>query len=378
MNNMGGDNADEAAPNRPACVVCSKPLVENGEYCPYCGAEAVSSSSASAIDAYLRKKVDLELSGRLKDQNSLVRELGDKAEDILWNRFKRYSVILGALVAVLLGAIAFVGIKSLNDISARIEPIVHDAEERAKAAKQTIELTAARVDSVKTSLDQLSRDAEAQTERVAESSGEISHKLGSLEAAANDAQRKGEGYQLHAEELSSKLVAMEKSLQSRVQTVSKQVDDVSIQQVYPTLGQQKYVTLQGRQWKGKIDKQPNEKWINIYIQPQSMEDVSQDQLKTLMEELKTHGYTPLLGMIGIGGPYSTGFGPLGIVGADSKVFYFRNEAEDMAEEVRALASKILTLKIDPLFVDSSKSGDAVKFVIDNSGVDLQLYIVAQH
>ena len=79
----------------PTCVVCSKALVEGGDYCPFCGAEAVSASSVSAIDAYVRKKVDLELSGRLKDQNSVVREIGDKAEEILWSRLKRYSLIAG-------------------------------------------------------------------------------------------------------------------------------------------------------------------------------------------------------------------------------------------------------------------------------------------
>jgi hypothetical protein len=153
------------------------------------------------------------------------------------------------------------------------------------------------------------------------------------------------------------------------------------QKVYPTLGQQKYVTLQGRPWKGKTAKQPNEKWINIYIQPQSMGDVSQDQLKALIGELKTLGYTPLLGIPGIGGPYGTGFGPLGdAIGSDTKVFYFSSQAERMANEVRTLTSRVLTLRVDdtPILVDTSKFDDSLKFVIDSSGIDVQLYILAQH
>ena len=51
----------------------------------------------------------------------------------------------------------------------------------------------------------------------------------------------------------------------------------------------------------------------------------QDQLKTLMDELKTLGYTPLLGMFGVGGPYGSGYGPLGdAVTPRATVFYFQS------------------------------------------------------
>ena len=50
----------------------------------------------------------------------------------------------------------------------------------------------------------------------------------------------------------------------------------------------------------------------------------------------------------------------------------------MANEVQALVSKTLTLKVHeaPIFVDSSKfsPSDDRQFIIDNSGLDLQLYI----
>ena len=126
------------------------------------------------------------------------------------------------------------------------------------------------------------------------------------------------------------------------------------------------------------DGEQNEKWINVYIQPTSYGEILPEQLETLLKELKTRGCTPLLGIFGTGGPYSTGFGPLGDYGTGTTIFYFNNEAKQMADEVRSLASSILTLKIDdaPIFVDRSKfaPSDDRQFVIDNSGLDIQLYI----
>jgi predicted nucleic acid-binding Zn-ribbon protein len=115
--------------------------------------------------------------------------------------------------------------------------------------KRTSEETAARVEAVKDSLDQLSRDVVAQTQRVAEKGGEISEKLDSLDAAANEAQKRAELYQARAEELSQHLESMAKGLETRVEQVSKQIDNVSIRKAYPTLGQQFFVTYNGERWK---------------------------------------------------------------------------------------------------------------------------------
>jgi uncharacterized Zn finger protein (UPF0148 family) len=61
-----------------ACVTCSKPLVEGGDFCPFCGTKSVPSSTTSAIDTYIQNKVNMEFSSRLKDQGSLVRESATK------------------------------------------------------------------------------------------------------------------------------------------------------------------------------------------------------------------------------------------------------------------------------------------------------------
>jgi hypothetical protein len=111
-----------------------KAAVEGGEFCPFCGTKTVPSSTTPAIDTYIHNKVNLELSSRLKDQSGLVREIGDQAEDIVWKRLKRYGVIFGALLSCILGFIAFEGIRTLDDVSKRIEPVVSADEQRAQAA----------------------------------------------------------------------------------------------------------------------------------------------------------------------------------------------------------------------------------------------------
>jgi hypothetical protein len=329
------------------------------------------------IDTYVQNKVSLELSNRLKDQTAIVRELGDKAEDVVWKRLTHYSILFGLLLAVILGFLTFLGIKTVADISTRIEPVVSAAEQRAQAAKRTTEEAATQIDSVKASLDQLSRDVESQAQRVSDKGGEISQKLEDLDTAANAAQKRGDAYRVRSEELAVRLEGMEKSLESKVDQLSKQVENVSILQAYPTLGQPMFVTYQGGHWKGPEGKEVNEKWINIYIDPMAVGDFSNDQITNLMDELTKSGYTPLLGLFGVGGPYITGFGRLGDRGNGTTVFYFNKNAEQVAVYVSRLVSEALSnIRVEPIFEDLSDLAvdDARRFVIQNSGLDLQLFL----
>jgi archaellum component FlaC len=359
------------------CVQCSKPLEDGWEYCPACGTKTVPLSTPSAIDAYVQNKVNLAISSRLTDQASLVREIGDKAEDIVWKRLKQYGVLFGLLLAGILGFIAFLGIKTLDDVSKRIEPILSAAEQRAQAVKGTTEETAARVEAVKASLDQLSRDVAAQTQRVAEKGGEISNKLDSLNAAADKAQKRAEQYQARAEELSQNVEAMTKGLETRVEQVSKQIEDVSIRKAYPSLGQQFFVTYNGERWKDKAEKGQAELWFNIYLHPLVLGEIFPEQLKKLMEDVKRQNVTPLLGMFGIGGPYSTSFSALGDTTANTALFYFNKELTPIAMTVGSIVSEDLSIKgLKPTFVDPSslRKEDMRRFVIEQSGLDLQLYV----
>jgi hypothetical protein len=357
------------------CVACSKPLVGGGEFCPFCGTRSVLPSTTAAIDAYIQGKLSSELSNRLRNEAGLVREIGDKAEDVVWKRLKRYGAIFSVLLTCILGFIAFVGVRTLDDVSKRIEPVVSSAEQRAQAAKRTIEETATKVDSVKGSLDQLSLDVEAQRRRVAERGSEISQKLGKLDATADEAQKKGALYQSHSEELSRRLETMEKSLESRVEQVSRQVDDVSIRRAYPNLGQEMFVTYNGVRWKSLKEKAPGERWINILIDPMAVPDLSADQLEKLMADLKTAGYVPLPGMFGVGGPLNSGLGPLGNTGGSTTVLYFKKDSVATATAVCAMVSKALSLgELKPQFVDPVPQDETRRFVMEQSGLDLQIVI----
>ena len=45
----------------------------------------------------------------------------------------------------------------------------------------------------------------------------------------------------------------------------KQIDDVSIHDAFPGLGQKVYVTFNDKPWRNPAEKQANEKWVNVYI-----------------------------------------------------------------------------------------------------------------
>ena len=160
--------------------------------------------------------------------------------------------------------------------------------------------------------------------------------------------------------------------------VSKQADIVSVRQAYPTLGQPKFVTYNGGPWKGRAGKGGQERWVDVYIDPVSVGEFSTDQIDQLVEELKTSGYTPLPGMFGIGGPYVTGYGPLGN-SLRTTVFYFDRSSQPMAHNVAATASRILSIEaVEPQFVDvSDVQQKDIVFLIENSGLDLQLYLVGR-
>jgi uncharacterized Zn finger protein (UPF0148 family) len=166
------EHPDKAAiaPNQ-RCIVCSNPLVEGGAFCPSCGAKTVPSSTLSAIDAYIEKKIDLELSTRLKDANSIVRELGDRAEGVVWNRLRLATWAFG----LFLFFIAFLGLNTYSGVSRNIDRVAAAAEQRVQD----------KVDTIKASLERLSHDVDAQATLVAQKGGEISQKLQSLDATAD-------------------------------------------------------------------------------------------------------------------------------------------------------------------------------------------------
>lgn len=124
------------------CPQCGDTLIEGKSHCAGCGLAVGSTADRRTIDSYIQARINQELSARLKDQSSLVREIGDKAEDVVWGRLKRYTFLSVILLAIL----GWVGINKVDDAISkvvetarqRVEPLVQNAENRAKAAQGEI------------------------------------------------------------------------------------------------------------------------------------------------------------------------------------------------------------------------------------------------
>jgi|HubBroStandDraft_5_1064220.scaffolds.fasta_scaffold39039_2 uncharacterized Zn finger protein (UPF0148 family) len=198
------------------CVACGRPLVEGGDFCPFCGTQQISLPIASAVDTYIKKKLDTEISTRFTDQKSLVREIGDQAEEVLWKRLRLFSLFLGAILAFF----AFEGVKTLRDVRSKIEPIVSSAEQKAQDTKRTVDGFAGRVNSVKASLDALTHEVDVQEKRVTASGvAGLSIKISKLQEDTGRLQN-----------TVGTLGSTVGNLSSKVQQVSTQVDTASIRQ----------------------------------------------------------------------------------------------------------------------------------------------------
>jgi hypothetical protein len=92
-----------------------------------------------------------------------------------------------------------------------------------------------------------------------------------------------------------------------------------------------------------------------------------------VEDLRKAGYTPFLGMFGVGGPYFENFGSFGNY-AETSIFYFNRGTKQMVVDVAALVSKDISIKAVDHFVDLAGFRDDRKFVVENAGLDLQLYL----
>lgn len=185
-----------------------------------------------------------------------------------------------------------------------------------------------------------------------------------------------EGAEKRSETMAHQLDAIGQSLQTKVQQLSSQVDDITVRRAYPSLGQAMFVVFDGGAWKKKSEKKADEIWVNVNISPVATEYLSEAQIKQLLDVLKQAGYTPLLGSFGVGGPYSTGFGSLGNTTNANRVFYFSTNSQQKAETLSSLASKALSRSVPIEFVDPTKvpKDSALHFVIEQSGLDAQIYL----
>jgi hypothetical protein len=229
----------------------------------------------------------------LQDQNSLVREMADKIEDVVLRRLKIAAWVIGLTIAVAVACFGLFGIKTFYDIYMRIQPAITALEQRVETTNQAINEASTKVGETREALNRLSTQVDEQAARLVARNGEISQKLASLD-----------------------------TVEHKVEEITNQVDNLTIRQVYPTLGQQRFVTYLGNRWKGAAGKQPTDKWINIAIEPSAFGVFSPEKIDLLTRNLREAGYTPLLGSFGIGGPTPTSAGDLGLMTGDSDLFFF--------------------------------------------------------
>ena len=359
-----------AVPPTMTCPTCSQPLVAGGSFCAYCGAQVVPVSAGQVIDAAIRRVVDAELNARLRDQNSVVREIGDRAEDVVWRRLRNYSIGVGILLAIL----GWFGYSKLSDFSgsvkARIDPIVDDAVKKANKAAEDIQQSATKAKEIKEKTDSLSKTVQTLTTRVTNSGSDIGKQL----AAYQSAQGLMNSSLARAQALSQQVNVIQKSLETKVQQLSSQVNDVSLRQAYPGLGGKLYVTYDGNPWRGKQGKPAGEDWVSLYINPFNIGDYSEAQGKQLLDAMKRQNFIPYLKLFGVAGPYSQAFALMSDAAPSTEVLYFQQTSRGRAETLSALVARIISRPVPIKFTDPSGLTDNRRLILEQSGLDMQLIL----
>jgi uncharacterized Zn finger protein (UPF0148 family) len=375
------------------CPRCGDALIAGKLYCANCGLAIVALPERVAIDAYVEAKVSQALASRLSDQTSLVREIGDKAEDVVWTRLKRYTWAVGIFLFLMglygVSSIQQAKSKIVDEAHSRLEPVIEDTEKRVSAAQTEIGKSEEQIGSVKKKLDETSTLADHQSERLTVQGGEIETKLARVQAASQRATLLSSGYDKRAAEFESHLAEMQtraeqsdrrladiqKSFDTRIAAVTRQVDDVSVSQAFPGLGQKLYVTYNNKPWRNPSEKKPGEIWVDIYVETQFWPNISPKQMEDLGQDLRGLGLTPFFGTFGVGGSYASGFGSLG--DDSTAVFYFNEKGQQQA----SVAAKAVMshLKLDDMptkYIDPAKVDRIMRPVLEQSGLDMQIYISA--
>jgi uncharacterized Zn finger protein (UPF0148 family) len=376
------------------CPKCGNALIEGKMYCPTCGLAILSAPERVVVDAYIEARVRQAVDTRMADKDSLVRAIADEAEDVVQARIKKYSWLAGIVIFVL-GLYGFSSIQQakntiVSEARARLDPVINDTEQRVKNAQVDIGETGQKIVAVKKQLDDTSKLAQEQSNRITGQATEINTKLQQVQTASNRANALSTGYEkqasdletelqqmrTHAEEENRRLEDTQKTFNARIEQVTKQIDNVSLQQAYPTLGMKMYVTHNGQPWKGTAGKRTSDKWVNINLDPMVVGSnrVTKEELQTLADHLEMAGYTPDFGFFGVGGPVGAGFGCL--ENGKEGIIYFDPKREEEASDVERMAADTLHLPgLVIHYADPKKASEPLmRFVMENSGIDFQVCI----
>jgi hypothetical protein len=214
-------------PQGNICPKCGDNLIDQKTYCANCGLAVGQGPDRVAIDSYVQAKVNQELSSRLKEQSNLVREIGDKAEDIVWARLKRYGWIITALIVI----IGLWGIKTIDDAGKkivesagqRVEPLIKSTESRAKSVQDQFTKTADKVNTVKKSIDDLSLTVDGLKKTALQTKGEISQETSSLRNQIDTSRSQLQ----NAAKLAPEMASMRRQLTQATADIQKQQKVIS-------------------------------------------------------------------------------------------------------------------------------------------------------
>lgn len=373
-------------PFAASCPKCNEALIAGKAYCPNCGL-LVGSPSDAALRAYVDAKVTSELGAKVKDSAGIVREVADKVEDVVWTRLKRYTVIIGVCVAIIVALVTFIGLKTYDDLKQsvlkRIEPAVAQVEQRAKAAGSAIdELNRTRIPAVTQSLNAVDAEAKSQRQRVESADGQIAKGLHNLQAAEDNANHDSEQFQQNVAANQAKLDQLTQRSQAQIAQVTTSASNASLSQAYPALGQEPQVLI-GNQVLSVKNKKPGEKWVSLVPSNEALREgiYTKEELEQIQSALSSAGYRVFPGIISATGRFGVGVERLGneFSARDTEVFYFNQRNIVMASDVLAIVAKhAKTMTGRPILASGTAYPDtfkpAYKFIIDDSGLDMQVFL----
>ncbi|MFT9222592.1 zinc-ribbon domain-containing protein, partial [Gluconobacter oxydans] len=97
------------------CPSCETELPPNATYCPSCGTKVAALTTGAEIDDYVKGRVRQELERKLLDQEVIVTNVADKAEDIIWMRTKRYIFIATPFFCIIIALLGYLGFKTYGE-----------------------------------------------------------------------------------------------------------------------------------------------------------------------------------------------------------------------------------------------------------------------
>ena len=335
-------------------------------------------------------KLASELSARIKGDAGVIRELADKAEDVVWTRLKRYGVIVGLFITIIFALLAFIGFKTYGDLKAsvlsQIQPTVAQIQGQANDIGKVVDdLKKTKIPAITTSLNQVQGEADAQKKRVEGADGQIAKSMEALKLAETKATADSDQFSSAVKLNQQQLDQIIQRSKDQVAQVTKAATQASVAQAYPSLGVEPQVVIAGGVVSSK-DKKPGEKWISLVVSYSAVREntYTNDQVEKVASSLTAAGFRVFIGVISITGRIAVGFERLGpnINALDSELFYYDKSKAQEAEEALQIASRIVnTLGPKPVLVEGSTEGAGfgagIRYFEQHSGIDAQVFLSSE-